>query len=70
MERLKQFEAWGNVRPIAFEGLVSEAAWDGYWMQLEAVLDSTREAQVKAVVVREEIKTAIAKQPAREVDSS
>ncbi len=60
----------GQRAPVAFEGLVSKAAWDGYWMQLEAVLDSMREAQVKAVVVREEIKTAIAKQPAREVDSS
>lgn len=70
MERLRQFEAWGDVRPIAFEELVSKAAWDGYWMQLEAVLDSMREAQVKAVVVREEIKTAIAKQTAaRQVGS-
>jgi hypothetical protein len=64
MERLKQFEAWGNVCPIAFEGLISKAAWEGYWTQLDAVLDSMREAQVKAAVVREEIMTAIAKQPA------
>jgi hypothetical protein len=64
MERLKQFEAWGNVCPIAFEGLISKAAWEGYWTQLDAVLDSRREGQVKAAVVRGEIMTAIAKQPA------
>lgn len=70
MERLRQFEAWGDVRPIAFEELVSKTAWAGYWTQLEAVLDSMREAQAKAVVVREEIKMAIAKQiTARQVGS-
>jgi hypothetical protein len=63
--RLASFEAWGNVRPIEFKGLVSKAAWEGYWRQLDAVLDSMREAQVKAAIVRGEIMAAIAKQSAR-----
>jgi hypothetical protein len=63
--RLAGFEAWGNVRPIAFEELISKAAWDGYWAQLDVVLDSMRAAQVKAAIVREEIVAAIAKQPTR-----
>ena len=65
MTRLASFEAWGNVRPIAFEGLISKAAWDEYWAQLDVVLDSMRVAQEKAAIVREEIMTAIAKEPAK-----
>jgi hypothetical protein len=63
MERLARFEAWGNVRPIAFEGLISKASWEGYWAQLDVVLYAMRVAQEKAAVVREEIMKAIAKRP-------
>jgi hypothetical protein len=53
------------VRPIAFEGLISKAAWDGYWAQLDVVLDSMRVAQEKAAIVREEIMMAIAEEPTK-----
>jgi hypothetical protein len=51
------------VRPIAFEGLISKVSWDGYWAQLDVVLDAMRVAQEKAAAVREEIMTVIAKSP-------
>ena len=65
MARLTQFDVWGNVRPIAFDGLFSKAAWDAYWAQLDVVPDSMRVAQEKAAILREEIMTAIATQPAK-----
>jgi 5-methylcytosine-specific restriction endonuclease McrA len=65
MARLTQFEAWGNVHPIAFEGMISKAAWDAYWAQLDVVLDSMRLAQEKAATLREAIMRAIANQPAK-----
>jgi hypothetical protein len=68
MARLTQFEAWGSVRPIAFEGLISKAAWDAYWAQLDVVLESMRVAQEKAARLREEIITAIATQPAKQTE--
>jgi hypothetical protein len=61
MGRLSRFEAWGNVRPIAFEGLISKAVWDEYWSQLDAVLDAMRIAQEKAAIVRDSIMGAIGK---------
>jgi hypothetical protein len=61
MERLARFEEWGNVRPIAFEELMSKTAWDEYWAQLDVVLDAMRVAQEKAATVREGIMSAIAK---------
>jgi 5-methylcytosine-specific restriction endonuclease McrA len=65
MACLNQFETWGNVHPIAFEGMISKAAWDAYWAQLDGVLDSMRVAQEKAATLREAIMTAIANQPAK-----
>jgi 5-methylcytosine-specific restriction endonuclease McrA len=65
MACLTHFEAWGNVRPIAFEGMIPKPAWDAYWAQLDVVLDSMRVAQQKAASLREEIMTAIANQPAK-----
>jgi len=59
--RLSRFEAWGNVRPIAFEGLISKAVWDEYWSQLDAVLGAMRIAQEKAAIVRDSIMGAIEK---------
>jgi hypothetical protein len=61
MARLSRFEAWGNVRPIAFEGLISKTVWDEYWAQLDAVLDAMRIAQEKAAIVRDGIMGAIGK---------
>jgi 5-methylcytosine-specific restriction endonuclease McrA len=63
--RLIQFEAWGNVHPIVFEGMISKAAWDAYWAQLDVVLDSMRVAQEKAASLRETIMATIANQPAK-----
>jgi hypothetical protein len=63
MARLTRFEKWGNVHPIAFEEYSSKAAWDGYWSQLDAVIDSMRVAQENAIILREEIMAAIGKQP-------
>jgi hypothetical protein len=57
--------AWGNVSPIAFEGMIPKPAWDAYWAQLDVVLDSMPVAQEKAASLREEIMTAIANQPAK-----
>lgn len=65
MGRLSRFEAWGNVRPIAFEGLISKTVWDEYWAQLDAVLDAMRIAQEKATIVRDGIMRAIGKKLAK-----
>ena len=60
MARLERFAEWGNVRPIAFEGMISKTVWKEYWAQLEVVLDAMRVAQERVTIVREGITRGVA----------
>jgi hypothetical protein len=57
--RLSLFEEWGGVLPIPFEELISKTAWDGYWAQLDVIIDAMGLAQEKAAIVHRDVMLAV-----------
>jgi hypothetical protein len=57
IERLDQFEKWGNVRPLRFEDLAGEH-WNAHWANLQLIEQKLKEAQQHAAIVRAFIASA------------
>lgn len=60
MERLRQFEEWGALRPLSLSELADPALWAQHWAHLESVSEAMKAAQVHAEKLRHEIKNALA----------
>ena len=58
VERLRAYEAWRPALAIEFEKIVGAVAYSEYWSKLDAVIESMREAQVFAEILRQQIAAA------------
>ncbi len=60
MERLRRFEAWGNVKPLPLDDLADEVLWSKHWDNLETVITAMKSAQDHAEQLRSAIHMALA----------
>jgi len=52
IERLRKFEAWGNLRPLPLADLASDEEWRQHWENLDRVIAEMRAAQTHAESLR------------------
>lgn len=60
IERLRRFEAWGDVRPLPLADLASEEEWRQHWDNLDRVVAQMKNAQSHAEQLRVTINSKLA----------
>lgn len=60
-ERLRRFEAWGNVKALPLSELADEGSWSKHWSNLDIVLGAMKTAQTHAEHLRGAIRENLAK---------
>lgn len=59
IRRLRNYQEWRDVKPIAFEEIVGAGDYAAYWRKLDEVTESMRECQVVADELKKRIAAAI-----------
>lgn len=59
IERLKEYERWGNVKPIDLPSMIPSNEWEQHWANWRAVLDTMTTAQYHATKLKGLIKEKI-----------
>jgi hypothetical protein len=52
IERLKEYERWGDVKPIDLTSMIPPDEWEKHWANWRAVLDMMTDAQSHAAVLK------------------
>jgi hypothetical protein len=52
VERLKEYERWGNVKPIDLPSMVPPSEWEQHWANWRVVLDAMTNAQYHATKLK------------------
>ena len=59
IERLKEYERWGNVKPIDLRSMISADEWEQHWANWRAVLDIMTNAQCHATKLKKLVEEKI-----------
>jgi hypothetical protein len=52
IERLKEYERWGDVKPIDLPSMIPPDEWEKHWANWRAVLDMMTNAQYHATILK------------------